>query len=574
LYDPCDFNDRLVLGLKGTMSEAELHVLRSRLRGGLLAKARRGELNVSVPAGFVHDPAGRIVLDPDAGVASAVRHLFATFARTGSARAVVKCFAAEGLLFPTRIRSGPCKGELVWVPLRHARVVGVLHNPHYAGAYFFGRTRTRPGPGARVTTSSLPREQWASFIPDAHPGYIDWETFEANQAHLLANAQAHGADRRAGPAREGGALLQGLAVCARCGKRMTVSYHLRRSVERPDYNCMSEAIATGSPRCQSVPGSVVDRAVAEVVLETLTPLALEAALSLAAELQARVAEADALRRTHVDRARQHADLARRRYLGVDPANRLVADSLEADWNNALRALNDAQDDYDRASAAANAALSEDQAARVRSLASDFPALWSDPATPQRERKRMIRLLIDDVTLHKTDVIHVHIRFRGGQTRSLSLPIPPRAAHLYKTNPDTLALVDRLLDDHTDSEVADALNQAGHRSGRGGAFDTHKIIELRRCNGLASHRERLASKGLLTRAEAAAALGVHPNTITKWYARGLLVAYRANEHNDLLYELPAALARRAASQALRRSRTGPNRPHPQEVQREALSGSRS
>jgi hypothetical protein len=321
---------------------------------------------------------------------------------------------------------------------------------------------------------------------------------------------------------------------------MRVAYHLRQGVERPDYICNADSLAKASARCQGVQGSVVDQAVAEIVLQTLTPLALEAALSVQAELETRAGEADALRRSHVERARHQADFARRRYLGVDPANRLVADSLETDWNNALLALNDAQDDYERASTAASTTLSDEQAAQVRALASDFPALWSNPATPQRERKRMIRLLIDDVTLHKTDVINVHIRFRGGQTRSLSLPVPPRASKLYKTNADTLSLVDRLLDDHTDGEVADALNQAGHRSGRGGAFSTQKIIGLRRDNGLASHRERLRSKGLLTRAETAAALGVHIATVTRWHANGLLVAYKANDHNDLLYELPSGI----------------------------------
>jgi hypothetical protein len=239
----------------------------------------------------------------------------------------------------------------------------------------------------------------------------------------------------------------------------------------------------------------------------------------------------------------------------------VADSLESDWNNALRALNDAQDAYEAASTAARAALSDEQAARMRVLASDFPALWADPATPQRERKRMIRLLIDDVTLHKSDVINVHIRFRGGQTRSFSLPIPPRARDVYKTNADTLALVDCLLDDHTDGEVAQALNQAGHRSGRGGTFNTQKVIGLRRDNGLASHRERLASKGLLTRAEVAAVLGVHINTVTKWHAKGLLVAYKANDHNDLLYELPADTVPAPLQQARRRSKARVNASSP-------------
>jgi DNA invertase Pin-like site-specific DNA recombinase len=202
LYDPCDFNDRLLLGLKGTMSEAELHFIRARLRGGILSKARRGELKVPLPVGLVYDPADRVVLDPDAGVVQAVRHLFATFARTGSARAVVQTFANENLLFPTRVRSGAHKGELAWMPLHHWRVLRTLHNPRYAGVFVFGRHRCRITPGGAYCSQLLPREQWTSLILDAHPGYISFEAFEENQAKLLANAQAHGTADAAPPARD------------------------------------------------------------------------------------------------------------------------------------------------------------------------------------------------------------------------------------------------------------------------------------------------------------------------------------------------------------------------------------
>jgi DNA invertase Pin-like site-specific DNA recombinase len=225
LYDPCDFNDRLLLGLKGTMSEAELHFIRARLRGGILSKASRGELKMPLPVGLVYDPADRVVLDPDAAVQAALRHLFSTFARTGSARAVVQAFADEKLLFPTRARSGAHKGELVFTPLLHWRVLRTLHNPRYAGAFVFGRHRCRPAFGGEPACQLLPRDQWTSLIMGAHPGYISFETFEANSDKLLANAQAYGQDRHAGPAREGPALLQGLAVCGRCGRRMTVRYN-------------------------------------------------------------------------------------------------------------------------------------------------------------------------------------------------------------------------------------------------------------------------------------------------------------------------------------------------------------
>ncbi len=554
LYDPCDFNDRLLLGLKGTMSEAELHFIRARLRGGVISKAKRGELVVALPVGLVYDPAGRVVLDPDAGVQHAVRHLFATFARTGSARAVVQTFAAENLRFPVRVRSGANRGELAWEPLAHWRVLRTLHNPRYAGAFFFGRHRWRAAPGGKTTMVAVPRDQWIALIHDAHPGYISWETFEANQAQLASSAQAHGTERTAGPAREGNALLQGLAICGRCGRRMTVRYHARRDVEVPDYSCMAACISAGVSRCLGIPGAGVDDAIAALVLDTLTPLALEVALSVQAEVESRAEEADRLRHSHVERARHRAELARRRYLGVDPDNRLVADSLEADWNDALRQLRDAQDDCDRAAAAASA-LSDEHKTKIRALAADFPALWRDPSTPQRERKRMIRLLVEDVTLDKTDVIHLHVRFKGGQTTSFTIPIPPRAWQLYQTDAETLALLDGLLDDHTDAEVAAALNTAGHRTGHGQPFTSRVVLHLRRNHGFPSHRQRLRSAGKLSVEEMASALGVSPSTVKAWHRAGLLPGHKADDRNIRMFDPPASgdprLVKRPGSNLARR-----------------------
>ena len=560
LYDPGEFNDRLLLGLKGTMSEAELHFIRARLRGGQLSKARRGELAMALPVGLVYDPAGKVVLDPDTGVQQAIRHLFAVFARTGSARTVVQAFAAEQLRFPARIRTGPHKGELAWMPLRHWRVLRTLHNPRYAGAFVYGRRREHLTPNGTKGFQSLPREQWTALIPGAHAGYISWEEFEHNQQLLAANAAAHGSDRAAGPAREGPALLQGLVVCGRCGRRMTIRYHTRRGLQVPDYTCISEAIQAGGRRCQTIPGAGVDAAIGQLLLDTVTPLALEVALTVQAELEARADQADQLRRSQVERARHHAELARRRYLAVDPDNRLVADTLEADWNDALRALQAAQDDYQRASAAAQATLSDQHRARIRALAADFPALWSDPATPQRERKRMARLLIDDVTLTKTDQIHLQVRFRGGATTSLAIPIPPTGWQTRQTHPEALALLDQLLEHHTDAEAAQALNQAGHRSGENKPFTGRIVLELRRFHQLPSHRDRLRAAGMLTPGELAQRLGVHRSTIKAWHHAGLLVSHKANDKNERLYQPPTLgdprLVKRMGSPLTNRVRTQP------------------
>ena len=258
LYDPRTFNDRLLLGMKGQMSEAELHFIRARLRGGIVSKARRGELITPLPVGLAYDAAGHVVLDPDAAVRGAVAHLFATFAATGSATACVKAFSTAGLLFPWRHRAGPRKGEIDWKPLAHHVVLRILHNPRYAGAFTFGRHRDIRLPGGKLSRTVLPREEWISFIPGAHPGYLTLEQYDANRARLAANAAAHGRDRAAGPPREGPALLQGIIICGTCGQRMTVRYHQRRGRLLPTYVCQRDGIEHARRICQAVPGAGLD----------------------------------------------------------------------------------------------------------------------------------------------------------------------------------------------------------------------------------------------------------------------------------------------------------------------------
>lgn len=519
------------------MSEAELHLLRARLRGGVLTKARTGELICPLPVGLVYDPAGRVTLDPDQGVRDAVTHLFATFTRTGSARATVKAFTAEGLAFPSRIQTGPNKGTLAWLPLRHHRVLQVLHNPRYAGAFTYGRRRQRRGPDGRTRHALQPREAWTALIPDAHPGYISWDTYELNQRRLAEAAQARGEDRRASPPREGPALLQGLVLCGRCGARMTVRYHTRGDVLLPEYVCQRKGIAEATPGCQSIPGQGVDAAIGRLLLATVTPVALDVALAVQAELEGRAAEADQLRRQHVERARHAADQARRRYLAVDPDNRLVAANLEADWNDALRALSQAQDDYERQTAKAQP-LGEHDKARIAALASDFPALWTDPRTPHRERKRMVRLLIDDVTLRRGEQITAAVRLKGGQTTSLTLDLPLAAPDARRTPAHILAEVDRLLDQHTDAGVAAALNQAGVATSTGQPFHAGIIRHLRINHSLASREQRLRARGLLDLEQTAAQLGVCTHTVKRWHRDGRLTGEPVNDKGSHLYLVPA------------------------------------
>ena len=538
LYDPRSFNDRLLLGMKGQMSEAELHFIRARLRGGIVSKARRGELITPLPVGLAYDTAGHVIPDPDTAVRGALAHLFTTFAATGSATACVKAFNAAGLSFPWRHRAGPRKGEIDWKPLAHHTVLRILHNPRYAGAFTFGRHRDIRLPGGKLSRTALPREEWISFIPGAHPGYITLDQYDANRARLAQNAAAHGRDRAAGPPREGPALLQGIIICGTCGMRMTVRYHQRGDQDLPTYVCQRDGIANGHRICTTIPGHSLDQRIGMLLIETLTPLAIEAALTVTAELEHRAAEADALRAAHVERARYHADLARRRYLAVDPANRLVADTLEADWNTALRALTQAQDTCEQARKHDTGQLTDAQQARIGQLATDLPAIWNDPATPARERKRITRLLLTDVTVTRTsDTITAHIRLPGGQDHTLRLPVPQTAWELRQTSPQVVTAVDELLDHHTHAEIADILNTRGMVSGEGRPFHHLIIMRIRDHYQLRTREQRLRDAGMLTLTEIAALLSVSTGTVKAWHHAGLITGHPYNDKGQCLYPPP-------------------------------------
>jgi DNA invertase Pin-like site-specific DNA recombinase len=536
VYDPSHFNDRLLLGLKGTMSEAELHVLRARLQGGILNKARRGELECPLPVGFLYNAQQQPILDPDQQVQESIRFFFDTFRRTGSACGVVKAFRQKGLLFPRRLKKGPNKGDLVWAELPHSRALHLLHNPRYAGAFVYGRSRTRLNPDGRTSYTKLPREQWM-LIKNAHPGYISWEQYEENLLRLRENAQAIGADRRQSPPREGPALLQGLVVCGLCGSRMTVRYHTRQGRILPDYVCQRDGVEHAVSICQHVVGEPIDKAVGQLLVESVTPLALEVTLAVQQELQARLDEVDKLRQKQVERARYEADLAQPRYLHVDPANRLVADSLEADWNEKLRLLTEAQEQYEQQRQQDRAVMDEQQRARIAALASDFPRLWQDPKTPDRERKRMVRLLLEDVTLIRQDHITVHVRFKGGASKTLTLPRPLTSWELRMTPTEVVREIDRLMDNHTDKEIVGTLNARGTLSGEGKTFSRRIIARLRRDYQLKPRYDRLREKGLLTIEEISERLAVPRLRVRIWRQHGLLKAYPANDKDAWLYEDP-------------------------------------
>ncbi len=547
LYEPGHFNDRLLLGLKGTMSEAELHILKARLLGGVLNKAERGELKLPLPVGLVYDHDQKVMFDPDQQVQSTLRRFFDTFHRAGSAWATVQAFRKEGLKFPKRGQAG--SGEIIWQELTEAMALDTLHNPRYAGAYCFGRSRHWKDAQGKCHSKDLPLEQWRYVLKDAHPGYLTWDQFLANDALLRKNRQVVAGQRSYGTAREGPSLLQGLAVCGRCGRMMTVRYHYRRGRLRPEYLCQKDCVEAAKAPCQRIPGGELDEAVGKLLVESVTPLALEVALNVQAEIQTRLEQADRLRRQHVQRAQYEADQAKLRFMRVDPNNRLVADTLERDWNEKLRHLTQAREEYEKQSQTAATQLTSEQKAKVIALATDFPKLWNDPKTPDRERKRMAQLLLSDVTLRRDQEIIAQLRFRGGALRELRLAPPKTAWELKKTKPEIIAEIDRLSDQHTEGEIAGLLNERGWRSSGGNLFNLRTVQTLRRAYHLKSRFARLQAHGLLTARQIGPMIGAVTGHVKYWRQAGPLKGVRFSEKNEYLYQKPTE----AEVQEIRRRR---------------------
>jgi DNA invertase Pin-like site-specific DNA recombinase len=538
IYNPTDFNDRLLLNMKGTFSEVELHVLRSRLRAGILSKARRGELKTRLPTGFVYDHNDRVIIDPDKQIQQSIRLFFDIFQRTGAAFATVKAFATDDMKFPCRMHLGPDKGKVKWQRLTNGRALSILNNPRFAGAYYYGRQRSRINVDGSTTYFQVPRDQWLVLIKDAHPGYITWQQYEENLRRMRQNAVAYNVIGRKTPPREGPCLLQGLAVCGKCGQRMTIRYKYQRKARLdPVYLCQRLRIERWENSCQYIPGASIDEAISKLLLESLTPLTLEVALQVQKELENRFNEADKLRKQQVERAEYEANLARRRFIQVDPENRLVADTLEAEWNQKLRHLQDANDYYEKHRREESERLKKVQQKEVLKLAKDFPRLWKNPRTPVREKKRMIRFLIEDVTMIRGEDITLHVRFKGGATKTLKLPLPLKGWQYNATDPKIVEIVDELLSDHSYSEIATILNKRGYKSGQGHRIDRRTVVGITHKYKLKTRYARLRATGKLRVNEAASLLGVTVATVRRWGKKGLIKTYPYNDRNGCLYEHP-------------------------------------
>ena len=543
VYDPSGFNDRLLLGLKGTMSEAELHVLKARLRGGILNKVRRGEYRCPLPTGLVYDEAGNVVLDPDSHVRETIAYFFETFQRVGSASQTVKVFRDEGLRFPSRYRN---QDIVIFRALTASAATRTLNNPRYAGVYAYGRRHYRRSlEGRKIVQTRHETDEWLACIPNAHPGYITWEQFQRNRAILKANGRPYEIARNA-PPREGSALLQGRAVCGRCGRLMSIRYAARRGKLEAWYVCHREHASHGARYCQSIGGPPVDEAISDLVSREVTPAAVELTLEIRKEIEQHYHEADQLHARAVERARIDADLAKRRFMLVDPENRLVADTLEGEWNEKLHALALAHEEQERLKEQNRLLIEEAVHKRLVAMTTNFAKLWSDPATANRERKRLLAYIIEDATLIKLPaegITKIHVRFKGGKTETLTAVNPRSSGEQVKTAPEIVNLVDRLLDDHIYSEIAVLLNQRGFRPGgtvrpahAHDHFDATRVAYLVHRYGLLPRFNRLRRRGMLTREEAAKRLGIHETTLASWAKHGIVIRHRYNAH-ACLFEIP-------------------------------------
>jgi DNA invertase Pin-like site-specific DNA recombinase len=470
VYDLTNINDRLLLGLKGSMSEAELHILAGRLQGAKRAAAERGELRFPLPVGYVYDAEGECVIDPDAEVQAAIRDVFAAFTAGGSAFQVVAAFV--GRRFPLRAYGGAWAGQLRWGKLTHSRALGVLRNPCYAGAYVYGRysTRRRVRPDGTVTTGIklLPREQWPIVLHDHHEGYWTWADYLAAEAKLKANCTHDGAR----PAREGLALCQGIMFCGSCGRPMTTRYHRHGQAA---YGCSSSrADHEATPTCRSIRADVVDDAVAELLLSTLSPGQVERALATADEVTDRHTRSHRAAELAVERAQYDADRAERAFSAVEPENRMVARTLEARWEARLAALDQAQAAL-AAARTARPALPDRTA--LKALAADLPGLWHDPDTKDRDRKRLLRTLVSDVTLlpeQARALARIGVRWHTGATDELALTRPATSPDVRRTPDAARELIAALRPQHSDEQVVVALAEAGLTTGTGRRYDVAAV----------------------------------------------------------------------------------------------------
>jgi DNA invertase Pin-like site-specific DNA recombinase/uncharacterized protein YndB with AHSA1/START domain len=534
IYHPGLFNDRMLLGMKGTMSEAELHILRARLDGGIRSKAARGELRRGLPVGLVWgETDGEIRWHPDEAVTGVIAAIFERFTVCGSVRGVWLWLREHGLKFPLQPTAYLRGSEITWVEPTYHAVHNVLTHPAYAGAYVFGRTRQRRSvdtAGAiRVHRHKLPQGEWEVLITDHHRGFIDWDTFQANQTRIGANTRPRAHQPGTGAVREGCALLQGLATCGVCGRKLAV-YYDGPAKTTPGYYCTGTGTLVDGKgaRHLRVGGLTIDTAVAQAFLAALQPAALQACLAAAQGLEDGHDAALAQWHRQVEQARYDAGRAERRYRAVDPDNRLVAHGLETEWNQTLQALADAEAELVSRETARPKTLTPQEKSAILALGDDLAAAWSAPTTTDKDRKQLLRSLLDEVNVavhrdHTNAHAELLLRWKGGAITDLRVPIKRKPINRLRTDEDTVDLVRRLAAHYPDATIAPILNRQGRRTARGLSFTAGRVQSLRHHHEIACHTpaDDPREGELLTVTDAAAQLGLAPSTLHRWLGDGFI-----------------------------------------------------
>jgi DNA invertase Pin-like site-specific DNA recombinase len=529
IYDPSTYNDRLLLGLKGTMSEAELHILKARMHEGRRAKASRGELVLGLPRGYVLKPSGEVALDPDEGVQQVIRLVFAVFERRRSVSGVLRYLVDHDIQLPDRIRTGPNKGDVRWNRPSRATLSDMLRHPAYAGAYVYGR-RHHDGrlqvPGQPHSGRRFRRDPqtWMVLQQGAYPAYIDWGTFERNQEQMAANRT-----RYPGIPRGGGALLGGLVVCGVCGRRMFTGYNDDGREAR--YVCNQMAATFGAPRCQSISARPVDEHVSAVMLSALAPSAIEVSLQVAEDLELERQQLHEQWKQRLERAGYETALARRRYGAVDPQNRLVARTLERDWEAALLAEQALRAEHERALARTPERLTEEEKATVRRLANDIPALWRAQTTTARDRQAIARLMLECVVIlvhGESERANLTCHWAGGVVTRYTLIRPVRRFEQLEHFDWLLAQITEMrTQGATAQRIADRLNAEGWRPPKKRTFDAAMVRRLLQRRGLGTKRPIWSGNvprtddTEVTLQELADRLGANRQTVYGWLRRGKL-----------------------------------------------------
>lgn len=517
IYNPCLPNDRLLLGMKGSISEFELGVLRTRMLDAARSKARRGELRLSVPFGYIWHREAGLGLDPDLRLQEVIRLIFARFREPGSARQVLLSMTADQIHFPRPSDEG------TWLPIRYRNVIAVLKNSFYAGVYVYGKSEKRtsivPGRARRSYGHGKPAGTWEVFIKDHHEGYISWEDYERNQKQLALNNYGRAGGTKSG--RGGKALLSGIMTCGRCGRRLSVAY-TGNPQSRPVYRCDKPNLMMGLPRCMTFGSPRVDAAVARELLRVVEPLAIEAVFEAERMHRERQEDQRQILNLELQQARYEASLAERRYAACDPDNRLIAAQLEKNWETALRRVRD----LEARQSGQDSSTIEVDPLTFANLADNLSAAWNAPDVTMRARQHLLRTPIADIVVDVEDAVRevvLTIHWRGGRHSELRVRKPRAGEHGCATTEDALAVMRSMAGRWSDEHIAASLNRMGMPTGQGKTWTAHRVASVRRVRGIHAYRFAEKDGAWLTMSKAAKALGVTNHRIRRLIKTGALPA---------------------------------------------------